>query len=125
MTVCGYVQWVQVPLAVRVSYSWNPPEAGVRDAQHWTELVSSAKEVSTFFVAGNGEGELFCFIWDRLSLCTFGCPGTCSVDQAGLELRDLAASAFLVLGLKVYATTTISKWALLTAEPRLGQPNPN
>ncbi|KAL6030601.1 hypothetical protein STEG23_036558, partial [Scotinomys teguina] len=30
-----------------------------------------------------------------------GCPGTCSVDQAGLELKDLPASGFQVLGLKV------------------------
>ena len=28
-----------------------------------------------------------------------GCPGTRSVDQAGLELRDLPASASQVLGL--------------------------
>jgi hypothetical protein len=26
-------------------------------------------------------------------LCSPGCPGTCSVDQAGLKLRDLPASA--------------------------------
>jgi hypothetical protein len=30
---------------------------------------------------------------DRVSLCSPGCPGTHSVDQAGLELRDLPASA--------------------------------
>jgi hypothetical protein len=30
---------------------------------------------------------------DRLSLCCPGCPGTHSVDQAGLELRNLPASA--------------------------------
>ena len=27
------------------------------------------------------------------SLCSPGCSGTCSIDQAGLELRDLPASA--------------------------------
>jgi hypothetical protein len=26
-------------------------------------------------------------------MCSSSCPGTCSVDQAGLELRDLPASA--------------------------------
>ena len=31
-----------------------------------------------------------------------GCPRICSVDQAGLELRDLPASASPVLGLKVW-----------------------
>jgi hypothetical protein len=30
---------------------------------------------------------------DRVSLCCPGCPGTHSVDQAGLELRSLPASA--------------------------------
>jgi hypothetical protein len=42
---------------------------------------------------------------DRVSLCSPGCPGTHSVDQAGLELRNSPASASLVLGLKVCATT--------------------
>ena len=33
---------------------------------------------------------IFCFcFWDRVSLCSFGCPGTCYVDQAGLELTEL------------------------------------
>jgi hypothetical protein len=30
---------------------------------------------------------------DRVSLCSSGCPGTHSVDQAGLELRNPPASA--------------------------------
>jgi hypothetical protein len=47
----------------------------------------------------------FVFKKDRVSLCSPGCPGTHSVDQAGLELRDLSASAFLGLGLKACATT--------------------
>jgi hypothetical protein len=42
---------------------------------------------------------------DRVSLCSSGCPGTHSVDQAGLELRNLPASASQVLGLKAHATT--------------------
>jgi hypothetical protein len=36
---------------------------------------------------------LFCFFQDRISLCSPGCPGTHSVDQAGLELRNPPASA--------------------------------
>jgi hypothetical protein len=48
---------------------------------------------------------LFCFVlWDRVSLCRPGCPGTHSVDQAGLELRNPPASASWVLGLKACAT---------------------
>jgi hypothetical protein len=40
---------------------------------------------------------LFCFVFlifrDRVSLYSPGCPGTHSVDQAGLELRNPPASA--------------------------------
>jgi hypothetical protein len=39
------------------------------------------------------------------SLCSPGCPGTHSVDQAGLELRNLPASWLQVLGLKACTTT--------------------
>jgi hypothetical protein len=42
---------------------------------------------------------------DWASLCSPGCPGTHSVDQAGLELRNPPASASQVLGSKVCATT--------------------
>jgi hypothetical protein len=36
----------------------------------------------------------FLFVFpDRVSLCSPGCPGTHSVDQAGLELRNPPASA--------------------------------
>jgi hypothetical protein len=49
---------------------------------------------------------LFCFVFrDRVSLYSPGCPGTYFVDQAGLELRKLPASASPVLGLKACATT--------------------
>jgi hypothetical protein len=44
------------------------------------------------------------FFLDRVSLYSPGCPGTHSVDQAGLELRNLPASASRVLGLKACAT---------------------
>ena len=37
---------------------------------------------------------------DRVSLHSPGCPGTHSIDQAGLELRNPPASASQVLGLK-------------------------
>jgi hypothetical protein len=49
----------------------------------------------------------FCFFvfQGRVSLCSPGCPGTRSVDQAGLKLRNLPASASRVLGLKACATT--------------------
>jgi hypothetical protein len=54
---------------------------------------------------------LFCFVFflvfrDRVSLCSPGCPGTHSVDQAGLELRNPPAFSSQVLGLKECATTS-------------------
>ena len=64
---------------------------------------------------------LFCFVvcfWvfclfvcflvfrDRVSLCNPGCPGTHTVDQDGLELRNPPASASEVLGLKVCAISS-------------------
>ena len=48
---------------------------------------------------------MFVVFRDRVSLCSPGCPGTHSVDQAGLELRNLAASASQMLGLKACPTT--------------------
>jgi hypothetical protein len=48
---------------------------------------------------------LFVVFQDKVSLCSPGCPGTHFVDQAGLELRNLPASASQVLGLKVCGTT--------------------
>jgi hypothetical protein len=42
---------------------------------------------------------LFGFFRDRVSLYNFDCSGTHFVDQAGLELRNLPASASQELGL--------------------------
>jgi hypothetical protein len=50
---------------------------------------------------------------DRVSLCSPGCPGTHSVDQAGLELRNLPVSASQVLKIKVCATTAQLIYLLL------------
>ena len=47
----------------------------------------------------------FFFFRDRVSLCSPGCPGAHFVDQAGLKLRNLPASASRMLGLKACATT--------------------
>jgi hypothetical protein len=39
-------------------------------------------------VSGSASG-VFLFFRDRVSLCSPGCPGTHSVDQAGLELKEI------------------------------------
>ena len=48
-------------------------------------------------------------------MCNAGCPGTHSVDQADLELRDPPASASLVLGLKVCLTKHSLAYKFLTS----------
>jgi hypothetical protein len=60
---------------------------------------------------------LFCFVlfWffrDRI-LYSPGCPGTHSVDQAGLELRNSPASASQVLGLKSCTTIKTTTQSLI------------
>ena len=47
-----------------------------------------------------------CFLKTGFLFVALGCPGTCSVDQAGLKLRDLLASTSQVLGLKAHIITT-------------------
>ena len=42
---------------------------------------------------------------DRVSLYSPDCPGTHSIDEAGLKLRNPPASAYRVLGLKACAIT--------------------
>jgi hypothetical protein len=49
----------------------------------------------------------FSFSQDRVSLCSPGCPGTHSVDQVGLKLRNLPASASQVLGLKALVDKSV------------------
>jgi hypothetical protein len=57
----------------------------------------------------------FVVFQDRVSLCSSGCPGTHSVDQAGLELRNPSASAFTS---QVLSAPPLPR-TLLTAEPSL------
>jgi hypothetical protein len=70
---------------------------------------------------GEGVGTVFIFIYlfiylfiyfgfsrQGFSVCSLGCPGTHSVDQAGFELRNPPASASQRLELKACTTTTLS-----------------
>ena len=81
--------------------------------------IPSQMVVSLHVVAGNWTQDLWksssqyflvFFFWilffrDRFSLCSPGCPGTHSVDQVGLKLRNPPASVSQVLGLKLCTTT--------------------
>jgi hypothetical protein len=92
-------------------------------ANHWGECVNRRGVLTGLLTGGIGnkiEGiwtlkpllavfnSIYLFIYlvfrDRVSLYSPGCPGTHFVEQAGLELRNLPASASQVLGLKVCAT---------------------
>jgi hypothetical protein len=99
--VCLFVYWVFVCFFVFVCLGWDlflflflRQGFFVELLLPWTSL-SLSLPLSLF---------LSWFFWDRVSLYSPGCPGTHSVDQAGLELRNPPASASRVLGLKVCAT---------------------
>ena len=57
------------------------------------------------------------FFWDKVPLCSTGYPGTHSVDQAGLQIRDSAASASWVLGLKSRTITDQLKIIFMSDQP--------
>jgi hypothetical protein len=55
----------------------------------------------------------FCFVFrDKVSLCSPGCPGTHSVDQAGLELRNPPASSPLCINNKNFKRHKVKSWSL-------------
>jgi hypothetical protein len=73
---------------------------------------------------------IFSFLQDRIYLYIPGCPGTQSVDQAGLKFRNLPAFPYQVLGLKACAKTAQLlftfyfhiHWLFYPAEPSLQPP---
>ena len=77
-----------------------PPH--LSDSVAYVGLITPTSYVAFFF---------FLVFQDRVSLCSPGCPGTHSVDQADLELRNPPTSASQVLGLKVCATTAQHKYS--------------
>jgi hypothetical protein len=70
------------------------------------KLIGSGISFLSFFLFVLFCFVLFCFVFSRQGFS--GCPGNHSVDQAGLKLRKLPASASQVLGLKACATTPSS-----------------
>ncbi|GAB1293829.1 Coiled-coil domain-containing 7A [Apodemus speciosus] len=78
-------------------------KAAMQAKQDQVFLITRDKEL--LFASLKHYGIIEQQIEDRVSLCSPGCPGAHSVDQAGLELRNPPASASQVLGLKTCATT--------------------
>jgi len=63
------------------------------DWHYFVECLCSIVKANTPNPARGTCVSFFCCFRDRVSLCSLDCPGTHSVDQAGLELRDPPASA--------------------------------
>jgi hypothetical protein len=78
-------------------------------AFHQPECSEAVRNCSTppeiFLVHFSMESQQMQHNYSRVSVCSPDCPGTHFIDQAGLELRNLPASASQVLGLKACATT--------------------
>ena len=72
-------------------------------------LANSSFFLRSVFHSPSFKARFVLFFQDHVSLCSPGCPETHSVDQAGLELRNMPASAFWVLGFKAWATNTMPK----------------
>ena len=76
---------------------------------HIPKNLPSHKDIcTTMFIETLFVFVFVCFFFqDRVSLCSPCCPGTHSVDQAGLELRNLPASASQVWALKTFQAETL------------------
>jgi hypothetical protein len=96
--------------------SWVHAESGIEwgvspqtELYCYAQVAETEVRASSLGVQGIFFKDLFVCLFlvfrERVSLCSPGCPGTHSLDQAGLELRDPPASASQVLGLKACATT--------------------
>ena len=87
------IKWLHVwPVTLSDHWKWQKTMY-VNESRAWARarVKHSFMYLSSFFL----------FVGDRVSLCSLGYPGTHSVDQAGLELRDSPASASWALGLKM------------------------
>jgi hypothetical protein len=84
----------------------SPSTSQHNPSKTWKEQFSnSSGKAKTKTKNRIGKTILFCFVLflcflDRVSLYSPSCPGIHFVDQAGLKLRNLLASASQVLGLK-------------------------
>jgi hypothetical protein len=88
-----------VELGGREHSLWSRP---VEDSELHSNMSERGVKLEPFFQREGAPGMLYqeenvklepFFFQDRVSLCSPGCPGIHSVDQAGLDIRDLPASA--------------------------------
>jgi hypothetical protein len=100
--VFGFIKTIKRPYETRNTHTHTNTHT---HKQTQKPVIQISSELSCFALE---HYFCFCFLFfvfrDRVSLCSPGCPGTHSVDQAGLELRNPPATASQVLGLKACAT---------------------
>ncbi|GAB1301010.1 Mediator of DNA damage checkpoint protein 1 [Apodemus speciosus] len=87
------------------------------ESQHLEAVQSLEDEPTQVFLPQEpGPSHLSLPTPDRVFLCSSGCPGTHSVDQAGLELRNPPASASQSAGI-TGADTLDVPWEVLATQP--------
>jgi hypothetical protein len=97
--MCGYVQAPVCTDVLYVTYGSQKrgldcPGTGVVNLHVGSKNgVLCKKEQKVFSATGSSLQPLPLDFQNRVSLCSPGYPGTLPVDQAGLDLRDLLASA--------------------------------
>jgi hypothetical protein len=92
---------------LKVAWCWREPEGLflILKKKYYFVLLSKTIFLFSFYL--------------YFSLCIHGCPGTLSVNQTGMGLRDLPASTSQELGLKVCATITWLEYSLVKFYCRL------
>ena len=99
----------QMTIAVKgqcTDFSTSCEQWGLKLDHQLTRQAATSPSFLFFFLCFFCLLFVFRFFRNRVSLYSPGCPGTHSVEQAGLELRNPPASASQMLGLKACATTT-------------------
>jgi hypothetical protein len=82
---------------------FSPRESNISTIPNPHPFVAKLARNSLCSLDGLEIAGFVCLVFqDRVSLYSPGCPGTQSVDQAGLELRNSPASASQVLGIKAW-----------------------
>ena len=84
---CDRMQWISFSVFI---YLWETKSLYM--VQKHTRQTRPASQVSSASASSQ------CWDQDSVFLCCPRCPGTYSVDQAGLERRNLSASAYKVVG---------------------------
>jgi hypothetical protein len=70
--------WIQIAVFATAKVHWALP----RNKLYYKQKAT----LQCFQHPMSADNGTFFFFWDRVSLCSPGCPGTHFVDQAGLEL---------------------------------------